>query len=99
MNIGFVGERLGLERIRAFLGSSDELEFESMDRGGMYLCVGRTLVEQEYAGLSRARKGLIRRYMAKMTGLNRARITRLVGQYRENGRVEANMRKRSPLRH
>jgi len=88
------GERLGLEQIRGFLGSSEEWHFESMDRGGMYAWVGRTLVEQEYAGLGRAGKGLIRRYVAKMTGLSRAQITRLVTQYRDSGKVEARLYRR-----
>jgi hypothetical protein len=95
LNISVVnGERLSLEQIRGFLGSSDELHFESMDRGGMYAWVGRTLVEQEYGRLGRAGKGLIRRYVEKMTGLSRAQVTRLVAQYRESGKVEARLYRR-----
>jgi transposase InsO family protein len=95
LNISVVnGERLSLEQIRAFLGSSDELQFESMDRGGMYAWVGRILVEQEYGCLGRAGKGLIRRYVEKMTGLSRAQVTRLVAQYRESGKVEARLYRR-----
>lgn len=54
----------------------------------------RTLVEQEYGGLRRESKGLVRRYLAKMTGLSRAQVTRLVGQYRQCGRVKAKMYRR-----
>jgi hypothetical protein len=95
LNISVVdGERLSLEQIRRFLESSDELHFESMDRGGMYAWVGRTLVEQEYGCLGCVDKGVVRRYVAKMTGLNRAQTTRLVGQYRESGTVEARIYRR-----
>jgi hypothetical protein len=95
LNISVVdGERLSLGQIRAFLGSSDELHFESMDRGGMYAWVGRTLVEQEYGCLGRLGKGLVRRYVEKMTGLSRAQMTRLVGQYRESGTVKARIYRR-----
>ena len=83
------GERLSLEQIRAFLEGSDELQFEASDREERYQWVGRTLVEQEYAGLGREGKGLVRRYLAKMTGLSRAQITRLIGQYLEHGQVRA----------
>lgn len=83
------GERLSLEQIRAFLEGSQELHFEASSRQELYEWVGRTLVEQEYGGLGREGKGLVRRYLAKMTGLSRAQVTRLVGQYRERGEVKA----------
>jgi hypothetical protein len=83
------GERLGLEQIRAFLEGSQELQFEAQDRAELYQWVERTLVEQEYAGLARPDKGLVRRYLAKMTGMGRAQLTRLISQYRETGRVRA----------
>jgi hypothetical protein len=83
------GERLSLEQIRAFLEGSQELQFEAQDRAELYQWVERTLVEQEYARLARKEKGLVRGYVAKMTGLGRAQLTRLIGQYRESGRVRA----------
>ena len=83
------GERLSLEAIRAFLEGSQELRFEASSRQELYEWVGRTLVEQEYGGLGREGKGWVRRYIAKMTGLSRAQVTRLVGQYRERGQVKA----------
>lgn len=83
------GERLSLEQIRAFLGGSDELRFQASDRRELYEWVERTLVQQEYMGLGRPGKGLVRRYVAKMTGLERAQVTRLIGQYRQRGGVRA----------
>jgi transposase InsO family protein len=83
------GERLSLEQIRAFLEGSAELHFQSSHRQELYEWVGRTLVEQEYAGLGRQGKGLVRRYIAKMTGLSRAQVTRLIGQYKQRGEVRA----------
>jgi hypothetical protein len=83
------GERLSLEQIRAFLEGSQELQFEAQDRAELYQWVETTLVEQEYARLGRPQKGLVRLYMAKMTGLGRAQMTRLIGQYRGSGTVRA----------
>lgn len=37
-------------------------------------------VEQEFAGLRREAKGLVREYVAKTMGLSRAQMTRLIGQ-------------------
>ena len=83
------GERLSLKQIQAFLEGSAELQFEASNRQERYEWVAKTLVEQEYAGLCRQGKGLVRRYLAKMTGLSRAQVTRLIGQYVEGGEVRA----------
>ena len=80
---------MSLEQIRAFLEGSQELQFEAQDRAELYQWVERTLVEQEYARLGRPQKGLVRLYMAKMTGLGRAQMTRLIAQYRGSGMVRA----------
>jgi transposase InsO family protein len=82
------GERLSLDQIRMFLAASDEFRFEANNREEVYGWVTRTLVEQEYGRQKREAKGLLRRYVAKMTGLSRAQVTRLVGQYLEKGMVQ-----------
>lgn len=83
------GERLSLEQIQAFLEGSQELRFQASDRQELYAWMERTLVQQEYLCLGRGEKGLVRRYLSKMTGLSRAQMTRLIGQYRERGKVHA----------
>src|ERR1017187_4589145 len=82
------GERLSLEQIRTFLAASEEFRFEANNREELYGWVTRTLVEQEYGGQKREAKGLLRRYVRKMTGLSRAQVTRLIGQYLESGVVK-----------
>lgn len=81
------GERLSLEQIRAFLEASVEIEFEAAERQEVYDWVMRTLREQEYWKQGRDVKGLLRRYIGKMTGLSRAQVTRLIGRYRQTGVV------------
>src|ERR1035437_538870 len=63
------GERLSLEQIGGFLAASEEFRFEANNREEVYGWVTRTLVEQEYGGQKREAKGLLRRYVGKMTGL------------------------------
>lgn len=82
------GERLSLEQIREFLAASEEFQFEANNREELYGWVTRTLVEQEYGGQKREARGLLRRYVAKMTGLSRAQVTRLIGQYSKKGVVK-----------
>jgi hypothetical protein len=88
------GERISLVQIQAFLEGSQELRFESNGRSERCAWVERTLVEQEYGGLGRTEKGLVRRYIGKMTGLSRAQVTRLIQQYQEGGRVPAKVYRR-----
>ena len=77
--------KLGLEQMRAFLEECDEVLFEGQNREEVYIWVSQMLCQQEYTGLLRSSKGLVRRYMEKMTGLSRAQITRLITQCREGG--------------
>ena len=81
--------RLSLEQIRVFLEGSDGVAFEAKNRAELYQWVNRTLREQGYDRLGRASKGLVRQYMAKMTGLGRAQVTRLIGRYLAGGEVKA----------
>jgi len=78
-----------LEQIRAFLEGSREICFQGQGRAEVYAWVTRLLRQQGYHRQGRAGKGLLRRYLAKMTGRSRAQITRLIGQYRTGGEVKA----------
>jgi len=74
-------ENPSLEQIQAFLETSQEVHFRAEGRADIYAWVDRTLRRQDYGKLSRERKGLVRRYLTKMTGLSRAQVTRLIGQF------------------
>src|ERR1700758_5253711 len=82
-------EATSLEQIRAFLAGSGEVRFAGQRREEVYAWTERTLVRHQYAGRRRREKGLLRRYIGRMTGLSRAQVTRLIASYTANGRVEA----------
>jgi transposase InsO family protein len=82
------GEKLSLEQIRALVEASGEVRFHSQDRGELYEWVNRTLQQQDYGRLKRGGKGLVRRYIAKMTGLSRAQAARLIRSYQQGGEVK-----------
>jgi transposase InsO family protein len=92
---------MNLEQIRAFMAASEEIRFEGRNRKEIYNWVRRTAVEQEYHRQSKSGKGLLRSYLMKTTGLSRAQITRLLGQYVATGEVEAKgyLRRRFPTRY
>ena len=74
------GERLSLEQIRAFLEASGEIEFGAANRREVYDWVTGALCEQEYWKQNRGAKGMLRRYIGKMTGLSRAQVTRVINR-------------------
>ena len=80
-------EKLSLEQIRGFILASEELRFASEDRLQRYAWVERVLIEQQYASLGKVARGLLRRYIEKMTGLSRAQVTRLIASYTACGQV------------
>ena len=75
------GEGLSLEGIRAFLEASEELRFQGRSRNEVYKWVNELLRQQDYERLKRSGRGLVRRYLEKMTGLSRAQATRLITVY------------------
>lgn len=86
--------KMSLEGIRAFLAASTPVQFAGQNREETYRWVERTLREQDYAGLGRAAKGLVRQYVGKMTGLSRAQVARLIRSYVQKGTVKASVYQR-----
>jgi hypothetical protein len=82
-------EATSLEQIRAFLAGSGEVRFAGQRREEVYFWTEQTLVRHGYTALKRREKGLLRRYVARMTGLSRAQVTRLIASYIDSGRVKA----------
>ena len=66
-----------LEQVRAFVEGSEAVDFAGGDRAGVFTLVRRTLVKLDYHRLG---KGLVKRCLAKVTGLSRAQLTRLIGR-------------------
>src|SRR5215210_7571584 len=87
------GEKLSLEQIRAFLEASEEIQFEGKRREEVYDWISRLLRQQGYRTQGKVVRGLLRRYVAKMTGLGRAQVTRLIGRYMEHSEVKQSPRR------
>jgi hypothetical protein len=88
-------EATSLEQIRAFLAGSGEVRFAGQRRDEVYGWTEGTLVQHQYGILGRRERGLVRRYVARMTGLSRAQVTRLITSYTESGRVKAALYQRT----
>ena len=81
-------EKLNLEQIAAFLQASEDIRFEGETQAQVYAWIERLLRQQQYAQQGRQARGLLRRYVAKMTGLSRAQVTRLIARYRSQGEIQ-----------
>ena len=87
-------EKLSLEGIVRFVGASEGIRFEAEDRQQLYGWVEQMLIGQQYAEQGKAARGLLRRYVEKMTGLSRSQVTRLIAHYTASGRVRVTVYRR-----
>jgi len=92
---------MSLEQIQTFMAASQEIRFAGRSRRDTYNWVKEVLTEQEYHVQGKVGKGVLRCYLEKMTGLSRAQVTRLIGQYLATGKVEEKgySRRRFPSRY
>src|SRR5271167_4024964 len=88
------GEKLSLEQIRALLEASEEVRFEGKRRQEVYDWITRLLRRQSYRTEGKVVRGLLRRYVAKMTGRSRAQVTRLIGRYLKHSEVRETSQRR-----
>jgi transposase len=82
-------KKLSLEEIEKFLLAAKQVRFQASQREEIYGWIERLLCQQEYLRQGRPARGLLRRYIAKMTELGRAQLTRLVGRYLATGQVRS----------
>src|SRR4051794_9349361 len=81
-------ETLTIEQIERFLAASEEVRLQALDREEIYRWVEGTLRAQQYEKQTKAVRGLLLRYLVKMTGLSCAQMDRLVRRFREHGQVK-----------
>ena len=75
---------------------NESVDFAGAGRRGAYEFIARTLGRFGYRGPGKSGKGLVRSYLAKVTGLSRARLTRLVRQYLDTGRRRSGLASGTP---
>ena len=80
--------KLSAEQIRAFLEGSEEHRFRGKRRAEVYEWITRTLRTQEYRKQGKKMRGLLKRYVEKMTGRSRTQVTLLVARYMEHSEVK-----------
>ena len=76
-----------VEQVKRFLEGSKALEFGGVSIEERYRWIETVLVRFKYYRLNRAEKGMIRRYIEKVSGYSRAQVSRLIRQYNQQGRL------------
>jgi transposase InsO family protein len=84
-----------LEQIRAFLGGTSEVSFRiPKDERNQF--IERVFKRFGYAPNGRADKGVLLRFIERMTGLSRQQVTRLVSQYCKDGKLSKHPQRAVP---
>jgi len=73
---------LSVAGMRVFLAGAGGVEFELRDRAARWGLMARVLGRVDYPALGKLDKGVVRRYLERVTGLERAQVTRLIGRWR-----------------
>lgn len=83
-----------IEKVKRFLEGSESLELEGISVGERYRWIETVLMRFKYSQLSRMDKGVIRRYIGKVSGYCRAQVSRLIKRYKQRGQLgKANYRR------
>lgn len=71
-----------LEQVEAFLHGTAEIDFHAPDRAARRLWIERVLRQFHYAQRTRRERGLLLRFLTKVTGYSPAQMKRLLRQFR-----------------
>jgi len=77
-----------VEQVRQFLEGSEAVEFRGLTAKEKYYWIEEVLVRFRYHRLKRAEKGVICRYIGKVTGYSRSQVSRLIAEYKRTGRLK-----------
>lgn len=94
-------EEMSLEQMKALVESSRAVRFSIEGGEALYSLVSRILKKHRYAELKREQRGIVRRFLSKVTDRSRAQITRLIRQWMQVRTIAAKrpMRRRFPTRY
>jgi len=76
-----------LKQVRSFLAGTAAVPFATPTHQDRYHWIALSLEQFGYRRLRRAERGLIVRFLCKVTGYSRAQLTRLIGQWRAHGKL------------
>ena len=82
-----------IEQLEQFLTGTQSIAFlVASNKKDIYRDIQRTLVRFRYPTLNKGSKGVVVRFLIKITGYSRQQITRLIKQYCVTGKIERQQR-------
>ena len=84
-----------LAQVKAFLDGTNEIAFQ-VPKAERNQFIERVLKRFGYARHGWADKGVLLRYFERMTGLSRQQVTRLMRQYRKDGKLSKRLQRAAP---
>jgi hypothetical protein len=81
-------ERLTLAEMEEFVTTSEQVTWSAVEPGSVYRLMERVLKAQQYRRLSKGQRGIVRRFLAKITAMSRAQLTRLIQRWMDTRRIE-----------
>ncbi len=75
------------EQVKQFLEGSETVEFRGLTAQEKYYWIEEVLIRFRYHRLKRGEKGVIRRYIEKVTGYSKSQVSRLIAEYKRTGRL------------
>lgn len=82
-------------QVQDFLSSSESISFKPYSQADSYAWIAMTLKRFDYFKISKADKGTVRAYIAKVTKYSRAQLNRLILQYKNNRKIGERRRPRN----
>ena len=80
-------------QLEAFLCGTQPVAFVvANNQDSSYRWIQGELVRFQYLSGSKADKGVVTRYLMKVSGYSRQQLTRLISQYRKTGRIQRRQR-------
>jgi hypothetical protein len=81
-------ERLTLAEMEEFEKAHRHVGWSVRERESIYRFIERVLKAQQYRQLSKGQKGIVRGFLAKVTSLSRAQLTRWIGRWMRTRKVQ-----------
>lgn len=86
-----------IDQLRLFLEGTAEVDFGLSCKTHRYAWVQKTAARFHYLRLGKAERGVLIRYLMKVTGYSRQQVTRLLRQFRQCGQVQRQPRTGRPF--
>jgi len=83
-----------IEQVKQFLEGSEAIEFKGLTAEEKYRWIKEALIRFNYHRLKRDEKGVMRRYIERITGYSRAQVSRLIRRYQRTGQLKVTQYRR-----